>query len=240
MAKYNKELFKVLSKKIGSDAGLYSAIRRKEEKFKAVKPEILLYLVANDHKIKISKYEKDEAILEKIDGLLQRDVEQISSVNKTKKNTFSNPKETDPFTISLFKFNLFSDLARECKVRKPYSKEINQAVLNLEVFMRKRMGLDESVYGIKVVDEANKMNIFTRKIKSESEGLSFLYRAAILWLRNSGAHKKKGAEKEECFKIILFTDYLIKLFDELCENAKIKNKCTKSASINSNSCIKTN
>ncbi|PJE81517.1 hypothetical protein COU58_02045 [Candidatus Pacearchaeota archaeon CG10_big_fil_rev_8_21_14_0_10_32_42] len=50
---------------------------------------------------------------------------------------------------------------------------------------------------------------------AESKGLYFLYSGAIMWLRNPPNHKKLKYGKEEAIKIILFTDYLIKLFDEL-------------------------
>lgn len=227
MTKYNEKLFEILSKKIGSKQGVYSAIRRKEKLFKAVKPEILFYLVAIDHGIKISKFEKNETILAKVDELSQRTTnsKHVKEVETKEKTETVKSSEIDPFQIPLSKFNLFPDLVRECKIRKPYSKEINHAILNLEEFMRKKMGLDDSFYGIKLVDEAKKKGVFTRKVAGESEGLNFLYRAAILWLRNGGAHKKRGSEKEECFKIILFTDYLIRLFDDLYEqNVKTKNQ----------------
>jgi hypothetical protein len=218
MSRYNKTIFDILLKKIGSKWGVYSAIRRKELIFKAVKPEILFYLVAIDHGIKISKHEKDENILAKVDELSQRGSSiQVRQVEDKVKNESMKQSEVDPFLIPLSKYNLFSDLSKECKIRKPYSKEINYAILNLEDFMRKKMGLDDSFYGIKLVDEAKKLGVFKRRVAGESEGLNFLYRSAILWLRNGGAHKKRGSEKEECFKIILFTDYLIKLFDDLYE-----------------------
>jgi len=224
MNRYNKKLFGILIEKIGSDRGVYSAIRRKEKIFLATPPEILFYLVAIDHNIKISKYEKDENILAKVDELSQREsIKQVKPVEERIKDETTKQPETDPFLISLSRFSLFSDLAKECKVRKPYSKEINHAILNLEVFMRKKMGLDDTFYSIKLIDEAKKIGVFLRKVPGESEGLFFLYRAAILWLRNGGAHKKRGSEKEECFKIILFTDYLIKLFDNLYDqNVKAK------------------
>lgn len=224
MSRYNKAIFGILSKKIGSDSGVYSAIRRKEKLFKAVKPEMLLYLVAIDHNITISKYEKDEGILAKVDELSQREGnKKIKYIEKQLKDEPVKQPDIDPFLIPLSKFNLFSDLAKECRVHKPYSKEVNHAILNLEDFMRKKMGLDDSFYGIKLVDEAKRIGVFKRRVAGESDGLFFLYRAAFLWLRNGGAHKKRGSEKEECFKIILFTDYLIKLFDDLYDqNVKAK------------------
>ncbi len=225
MGKYPEKLFNVLSKKIGSEQGVYSAIRRKEKRFKAVKPEILFYLVAVDQDIKISKYEKDEEVLKKVDELLSRNNSYSPSskgANK-KDDTISKPSEIDVFTIPLSKFNLFPDLARECKIRKPYSKEIDHAIKILEEFIRKKMGLDETFYGRGLIEEANRKGIFKRKNKGEEQGLYFLYSSAILWLRNSGGHKRRTSGKEECFKIILFMDYLIKLFDELVK----KNHTTK-------------
>ncbi len=137
----------------------------------------------------------------------------IEVIQKTKNN--QENKIIDPFTIPLSKFNISSDLAKECKIKKPYSKEINHAILNLEDFMRQKMNLDESIFGKGLVEEAKRKGIFSRKLESESQGLYFLYMSAILWLRNGGFHKKKNAEKDECFKIIMFVDYLIKLFDKL-------------------------
>jgi hypothetical protein len=223
MTSYNKKLFKEVSKKIGSEQGVYSAVRRKEEKFKAVKPEFLFYLVAAEHGIKISKYEKDEEILKKVDELLSRNTLPSKSNNTNdNQNEKQKPSEVDPFTISLSKFNLFPDLARGCKIRKPYSKEINYAILNLEDFMRKKMNLDETFHGKGLVEEARRRDFFKKKLESESQGLYFMYMSAFLWLRNGGFHKKNESDKERCFEIILFIDYLIKLFDELCKNAKPK------------------
>lgn len=138
-------------------------------------------------------------------------------IPRNKNKTNSRSLEIDPLSISLSKFNLSEDLAKECKIKKPYSKEINHAVLNLEDFMRKKMELDETFYGKGLIEEANRKGIFDRKLASEKQGLYFLYMSAILWLRNGGFHKKQEAQKDECFKIILFVDYLIKLFDKLVD-----------------------
>lgn len=227
MTNYNKELFKEASKKMGSDQGVYSAIRRKEKKFKAVKPEILLFLVGDDLGIKLSKYEKDESILDKVNELLSRNDLPLKRHPEIKSNNpIDNSKitEIDPYSISLSKFNLYPDLARECKVKKPYSKEINHAILNLEDFIRKKMNLDDKFYGKGLIEEAKKQGVFKRNVASEEEGLYFLFRSSFQWLRNGGAHKKRGSEKEECFKIILFTDYLIRLFDELYDKNVLNRK----------------
>ncbi len=221
MGKYPEKLFKILMKKIGSDQGVYSAIRRKENKFKAVRPEILFYLVAVDYGIIISKYEKDEEILKKVDELSQR-----AGTKKVSKNKEESPRENqkpveiDPFSISLSKFNLSYDLSKECKIKKPYSKEIDHAIKILEEFIMEKLNLDGGFYGQKLIEEANKKNIFERKDKGEQRGLYFLYSSAMLWLRNSGAHKRRVSGKEECLEIILFVDYLIKLFDKLVDEKK--------------------
>ena len=84
MGKYSERLFKILVEKIGSKSGVYSAIRRKENKFKAVRPEIPFYLVAVDYGIIISKYEKNEEILKKVDELSQRNGNKKEPKQKTK------------------------------------------------------------------------------------------------------------------------------------------------------------
>jgi len=225
MGKYPKKPFEILVKQIGSEQGVYSAVRRKEEKFKAVKPEILFYLVAAEHGIKISKYEKNEEVLRKVDELLSRSSSAPVKNNlNTNNNEKQKPSEIDPFTIPLSKFNLFSDLAKECKIKKPYSKEIDHAIKILEEFIRKKLNLNKRFYGTKLIEEANKQKIFEREDKGEERGLYFLYSSAMLWLRNSGGHERRKSEKEECLEIILFVDYLIKLFDKI---VKDKNDSSK-------------
>jgi len=214
MGKYPAKSFEILVKKIGSEQGVYSAVRRKEEKFKAVKPEILFYLVAAEHGIKISKYEKNEEVLRKVDELLSRNQTSSYIKENNNKNEITKFPEIDPFTISLSKFNLFEDLAKECKIKKPYSKEIDHAIKILEEFIQEKLNLNGH-YGQKLIEEANKTKIFNRDDKGEEKGLYFLYSSSMLWLRNSGAHRRRKATKEQCLEIILFVDYLIKLFNEL-------------------------
>jgi hypothetical protein len=39
-----------------------------------------------------------------------------------------------------------------------------------------------------------------------------------MWIRNPSAHKKIAYTKEEALKIVIFVDYLIKLFEGLVKN----------------------
>jgi len=218
MGKYPKKLFDILVGKVGSEQGVYSAIRRKEKNFKAIKSETLFYLVAAENNIKISKYTDDEKILTKVDELMQRQGNNLikKDNNLVQEQTNSKKEEIDPFLLPLSKFEIYDDLSKECKIKKPYSKEINHAVLTLEEFMRERMDLPSSTYGMDLVKEAKSKGILKGSTDGESQGLYFLFASAILWLRNSGGHKKRSATKDECFKIIMHIDYLIKLFDSLC------------------------
>jgi len=52
------------------------------------------------------------------------------------------------------------------------------------------------------------------------EGLQLLYRGAFQWLRNPPGHRKIEYSKQNAVKIVLFSDYLIRLFDDLCNNKK--------------------
>ncbi len=133
----------------------------------------------------------------------------------------SKEKNVDVFKLPFSQFNVFPDLAKDCKIKKPYSKEINHSILILEEFIRNKLGLDGNTTGVRLVDEAKTRGIFNRKSKGESEGLHFLFRSAFLWLRNSGGHARRGATKEDCLQIVLFTDYLIRLFSDLYDK-KIK------------------
>lgn len=59
------------------------------------------------------------------------------------------------------------------------------------------------------------MGVFKRNVPAEERGLAMLFRGSIMWLRNPLGHKKIEYTKEETMKIVLFADYLVKLFDDL-------------------------
>lgn len=121
-----------------------------------------------------------------------------------------------PYDFPLTKFNLNKNLTQDCSslFKKPYRGAIKEALLSLEEQIRDKIGSDKD--GRNLIGEARRKGVFKRKKNSEEEGLYFLYAGAISWLRNPPSHRKLKYEKEEAIKIILFTDYLIKLFDQLC------------------------
>ena len=77
------------------------------------------------------------------------------------------------------------------------------------------MGLDETFYGEKLITEAKTREVFKRKLKGEEDGLFFMYMGAIKWLRNPSGHRKIKYTKEDSIKIVLYADFLIKLFEDL-------------------------
>ena len=217
MTRYDKKLFQAIVTTIGSESAVYGSIRRMERKFPAIKPEILLYLVAADRGLKVSKFTKSDDILSQVDDLLQRHRESKKENTKPAVVVEKKLNDIDPYSLPLSKYGLNTEIASECRIRKPYSKEINHAILNLEVFMRRRMDLPETVWGRDLVKEARKYNVFKRENPGEEDGLYFLFTSAMLWLKNAGGHRKRNATREDCLKIILFVDYLISLFDSLCK-----------------------
>ena len=46
-------------------------------------------------------------------------------------------------------------------------------------------------------------------------GGEMLFRSAVMWIRNPPGHRKVNYDKESALKLVLYADYLIKLFDDL-------------------------
>lgn len=168
-------------------------------------------LLASTNGIDISKFASSEKLKE-IRELKDKDYK-----IETKKQIITKKigKES-PYDFSLTKFNLNKNLTQDCSplFKKPYRGAIKEALLSLEEHIRDKIGSDKD--GRHLIGESRGKGVFKRKKNSEEEGLYFLYAGAISWLRNPPSHRKLKYKKEEAIKIILFTDYLIKLFDQLC------------------------
>jgi len=123
--------------------------------------------------------------------------------------------DRSPYDIPLAKFGLDEELVRDCKIQKPYRKAVSEALLTLETRMRNKLNLPDSCVGVALIDEAQRKGVFKRSVRSEEEGLTMLYRGAIMWLRNPSGHRKTEFTREDAVKIVLFSDYLIRLFEEM-------------------------
>lgn len=132
-------------------------------------------------------------------------------VNKTDENK----EEKSPYDFSLAKYSLDPELVDDCKIQKPYRNAVSEALLTLETRIRSTLGLSDTYTGAALITEANKRGVFKRTVPAEEQGLYFLFMGAFNWLRNPPGHKKVEYTKEQTLKVVLFTDYLIKLFDDL-------------------------
>jgi hypothetical protein len=123
--------------------------------------------------------------------------------------------EISPYDLPLTKYDIDTELIADCKMQAPYRKAVSEALLTLETRMRTTMAVADTFTGAALIKEAKNKGVFNRAVKSEEEGLYFIFMGAMEWLRNPPGHKKIKYTKEEAMKIVLFTDYLIKLFDAL-------------------------
>lgn len=130
-------------------------------------------------------------------------------------NTAEDREDRSPYDLPLTRYDLDAELVADCKVQKPYRKAVSEALLTLETRIRATLGLPDTYTGAALITEANKRGIFKRTVPAEEQGLYFLFMGAFNWLRNPPGHKKVEYTKEEAVKVVLFTDYLIKLFDDL-------------------------
>lgn len=129
-----------------------------------------------------------------------------------------NREEKSPYDLPLSKYDIDLELIKDCKIQQPYRKAVSEALLTLETRIRSTLTLPDTYTGAALITEANKRGIFKRTVAAEEQGLYFLFMGAFNWLRNPPGHKKVEYTKEEAIKVVLFTDYLIKLFDDLFNN----------------------
>ncbi|MDE1765070.1 MAG: hypothetical protein KGI27_02225 [Thaumarchaeota archaeon] len=117
---------------------------------------------------------------------------------------------------------LDKELIQDCfPLKSPYRKQAHEALLTIETRMKNRLKLDGSHVGIEIIDDARNLGVFKRDVRSEEQGIELLFRGSVLGIRNVLGHNKPLMSKEEAIKIILFADYLIKLFEGQCKINKI-------------------
>lgn len=96
-------------------------------------------------------------------------------------------------------------------LRKPYRLSVGEAYLTLENVMKNELNITSSTGMMDVITHARNKGLFKRPVRAEEEGLSQLFNASAMWLRNPAHHYKTDMPKSDALKMILFADYLIKL-----------------------------
>lgn len=197
---------------------IYKMVDKAKKDHFIVDKETAAYYLAFTKGIRIDKYIKPDELakVQAVGNKRQVTVERTKG-NTTKSNLSPTVvrEEKSPYDLPLGKYAIDSELIADCKIQKPYRKAVSEALLTLETRIRKTLGLPDTCIGVDLISEAQKKGVFTRNVPAEEQGLAMLFKGAIMWLRNPPVHKKVGYTKEEAVKVVLFTDYLIKLFDDL-------------------------
>lgn len=185
----------------------------------SITSEIAMYVVASKENIPVARIlmkEGKKTELKELQDVLSKYNFDNKMPRIPKNNIAESKKEPkSPYSFSLSEYNIDAELVQDCKLVKPYRIAIKEALLTLETKIQGLLKLDSTWHGVKLIDEARCQKIFDRNDKGESDGLYFLFKGAIQWLRNPASHKKINYTKEDAIKIVLFSDYLIKLFDDL-------------------------
>ncbi|MGI0045894.1 MAG: DUF2240 family protein [Nitrosotalea sp.] len=195
------------------------AIRNKVKN--AISSEVALDIVASKEGVDVHRLLKKEGRLQELEdykqaiGSFDFDNQTPTKLKSKQKTISKEPLPRSPYDLPLSQYHIDPELIQDCKLIKPFRNPIKEALLTLETRIQKLLGLDSTFYGTKLIAEVKKREIFARKDQGEADGLFFLYMGAIQWLRNPAGHKKIQYTKEDAMKIVLFTDHLIKLFDDL-------------------------
>jgi len=119
--------------------------------------------------------------------------------------------------------DLDKELISDCfPLKTPYRSQAGEALLTVETRMKKRLKLERNHVGLEIISDASRLGVFLRSDPAEEQGIELLFRGSVLGIRNVLHHNKPNMSKDEAIKIILFADYLIKLFETLCKENKIK------------------
>lgn len=216
-----RDIVDAIHDKTGMEApAIRMAIHRKTRS-KLITSRQAALLLAHEKGIRIERYAKPEEIVQL--QLVQTEVPSaVSGASPAqKKGAIQERPPISPYDIPLGAFHIDEELSRDCRLTKPYRAAIREATLTLETRIRQRLGLPDDKTGKDLILMARQKGIFKRLVPSEEEGLFFLYAGTISWLRNPPSHKKIAYERDEAVKIILFVDYLLRLFDSLCSEKGI-------------------
>ena len=125
--------------------------------------------------------------------------------------------------LSIQNWDLDKELAHDCfPLKEPYRNQASEALLTVETRMKKKLKLPSGTIGVAIIDDAIRMGVFKRSDRSVEDGVQLLFRGSVLAIRNILVHTKTKMKKQDAIKIILFADYLIKLFEMLFKENKIK------------------
>ncbi len=191
---------------------------------KSISKEVAVDVVASQEGIDVYSILKEEGRIEELtefkDTRAKFDFDNGNGkVKRITKNDFIDKNENyldrSPYDYVLSKFNIDEELVADCKIQKPYRKAVSEALLTLETRIRSTLGLPDTSTGADLVTKAKKQGVFRRTVPAEEEGLYFMFMGAFKWLRNPSGHRKINYTKEDAIKIVLHTDYLIRLFDDL-------------------------
>ena len=212
----NKKIMGEICKQIGQRSAYrkISKIRRKTGN--SISKNIAACILASQINIDVYNIlqNDDKELAEFRQALTNFDDAKIIKQPKKEDNK-KNTKKDSPYDYSLSKFDLDGDLIKNCKIQLPYRTAVKEAALVLETRIRTELQLGPEYTGTRLIQHAKKINIFKRPIDSEADGLYFTYMGVFQWIRNPPGHQQIEYTKDETIKIILYIDYLIKLFSKI-------------------------
>ncbi|MCP8319974.1 MAG: TIGR02391 family protein [archaeon] len=113
--------------------------------------------------------------------------------------------------------DLDQKLTERC-IGKDYHDTLSNAFPLLEDRIRNKASLDKSFCGDKLIDAAfnpERGKLVLGDTEAEKKGVYFLFKGAILYLRNPPAHSLTVDEgKSEALKIMYFVDLLLKIIEK--------------------------
>lgn len=208
-----------LRKKNIPQSTIYDKINQVKAKTgNSISQEVALDVVASQAGLNVSKLLKKEGRADELRnfmGVMAKFDFGNNVARKPKIQIVEKRIDKSPYDLPLSKYNIDQELIDDCKIKRPYRNAVSEAMLTLETRIRKQLALPDSLTGVALIDEAQKRGIFKRTVLSEEQGLAMLFRGAVMWVRNPSGHRKVNYSKADSIKMVLFADYLIRLFDDL-------------------------
>ena len=183
----NKKIMVEICKQTSKSAAYRKISKIQQKAGHSISRDVSACVLASQLDIDIYKLlQDDEKQLSKVQHALsifnfenRKDARQLKQNGSEKKST----KDT-PYDYPLSKFNLDTELVKNCKIHPPYRAAIKEAALVLETRIRNKLKLGPEYTGVSLVKKAKQEDLFKRPVISETEGLFFTYMGVFQWIRN--------------------------------------------------------
>ncbi len=223
--KSERELSAYIKEKLKlSPQALNSRLKKIKKKFPSQSRKWKLGIEACLNNLNLSDFFSDDEInklMEHANEIKHKKI--ISKPEKSDKNPLiekiKHLEGRTPYDYNLKEYGLNRELIKKVKRNNLLDTESIMMKVSkfLENYIQDKLNIPRSIHGKTLITKVRTKGVFQTGDKGEEEGLYFLFCGYIQWFRNKSHHIPIKESKAKSLEILMITNNLIELFDELCE-----------------------